>query len=200
MMLQEINLYQDRFKEKKIVLSALQMLILCTLFLVVLGVSSYWYIDQQSQLEAAVRIQTEDKQRLSRQLEKQKKELDSLLANSQLDQDIAKISTDIAVRKRIINFIDNNQFGSGVGFSDRLRSLAEINVRDVWLTEILISEKKLKLSGSALKAENIPEYFTLFRQHNLFSGQLFETFEIDRKKEQDWKVDFLIASKAAENE
>ena len=200
MMLQEINLYQDRFREKKILLSAVQMLILCAVFLVLLGISSYWYSDQLSQLEQAGKVLTEDKERLSQQLALQSKKLESLLANSKLDNDITKISTDIAVRKRIINFIENNQFGSGVGFSARLRSLGEVNVSDVWLTEILLSEKSVKLSGSALKAESIPEYFNLFRQHDLFSGQLFETFEIDRKKEQDWKVDFLIASMAGDNE
>ena len=96
--------------------------------------------------------------------------------------------------------MSNNQFGSGDGFSGYLSGLAEINVNNVWLNEISLAENYIKLSGSALKAERIPEYFNLFKQRQLFKGKGFDIFKIDRAQKQDWKVDFLIASEDVINE
>lgn len=200
MIVQEINLYQDRFKEKKIWLPASHLFLLCGLMALILGFSSDWYHSQYRQAEQLNRIYQQKKEQSTRLLEAQQKKLHELLENNQVDRKISKISTDIAVRKRIINFVTNNQFGSGKGFSSHLSNLSEINVSDVWLNEISLAEDYLKLSGSSLKAEKIPEYFNLFRQRQLFDGQVFEIFQLDRVQDQDWKVDFLIASRAATDE
>ncbi|MBL7000192.1 MAG: PilN domain-containing protein [Gammaproteobacteria bacterium] len=200
MILQEINLYQDRFKPTIVLLSSVHMLILSGLAIVILLSFSYWLSDQRHQLELSNTVLLADKERLTQLLITERKKLDSLLANNQLDDQIAKISSDISVRKRIIDFVDSNRFGSGEGFSEKLASLAEISVTNVWLNEIQLSEQQMRLSGSALKAESVPEYFNLFRQRKLFSGQTFEIFEVERKKDQDWKLDFLIASRAGGSE
>ena len=104
------------------------------------------------------------------------------------------------MRKKILKYLSSNQFGSGKGFSSYLSDLSEINVSNVWLEEISLSDNFVKLTGSALKAESVPEYFNLFKEKRLFNGRVFEVFEIQRKQDQDWKVDFLIASQAAANE
>jgi hypothetical protein len=198
--LQEINLYQERFKPKLTLLSSAHMLMLCGLFVLILVSLSYWLSDRHSQIEQSNRVLSEDKERLTQLLATERKRLESLLASSQIDEQIARVSADILIRKRVIEFVDKNQFGAGEGFSKKLTALSEVSVTNVWLNEIFLSERQIKLSGSALKAESVPQYFNLFRQRKLFSGQTFEIFELDRKKDQDWKLDFLIASGAGANE
>jgi len=200
MILQEINLYQDRFKEKKIWLSVVHLLVLTGLTLVVLAFSSYWYDSQYNQAQQENNELMNEKKKHTQQLTKLRQKLQALLENKQVDQDIFKVSNDISVRRKMIDFVDSNQFGSGEGFSGNLSGLSEINVNNVWLSEISLAADYMKLSGSALKAETVPEYFNLFRQHQLFSGRVFDIFELDRSHNQSWKVDFLIASREASNE
>ncbi len=200
MIVQEINLYQDRFKEKKILLSAAHLLLLTGLTVLILGVSSYWYAQQFDMAERQHSAKVQAKEQASMKLEVLQGKLKVLLANNQIDRDISKISTDIAVRKRIIKFVADNQFGSGRGFSRYLSGLTEIKIKDIWLNEISLAEGYIQLSGSALKAEQVPEYFNLFRQNKIFNGKVFEVFELDREQSQDWKVDFLIASRVTPDE
>lgn len=194
MLNQKINLYQARFKKKKIVLSVFQMAAIGIVLFSVLGAGSYMYRSQLNLSHSESLNAQEQKQRLNEKLQALRLKLDALLAKNEVDDEIIKVSKDIAVRKQMIEFVDNNQFGSGRGFSGNLGELSEFNIRDVWLNEIILAENFMKLSGSALKAEKVPEYFSLLRSRELFKGQVFDVFHVDRKKSRDWKVDFVIAS------
>ena len=200
MIVQEINLYQDRFKEKKLWLSATHLLFLSGLIVVVLGFSSYWINGQMQQLKQQNTDLLSNKEQSTHLLKVQQEKLQALLENNQVVSQIAKLSADIAVRKRIIGFVTKNQFGSGQGFSSSLSGLSEINISNVWLSEISLAEDYIKLVGSALKAETIPAYFNRCRQSRLFDGKVFDVFELEREPDQDWKVDFLIASRTLSDE
>ncbi|MCP4077970.1 MAG: hypothetical protein GY744_17505 [Gammaproteobacteria bacterium] len=200
MIVQEINLYQSRFKEKKILLSVSHLLLLTGLTVLILSFSSYWYAQQFDLAERQHSAKVQEKERASMKLEVLQGKLKELLADNRIDRGISKVSTDIAVRKRKIKFVADNQFGSGKGFSRYLSGLTEIKIKDIWLNEISLAEGYMQLSGSALKAELVPEYFNLFRQNKIFNGKVFEVFELDREQSQDWKVDFLIASRVTPDE
>lgn len=200
MIVQQINLYQDRFKEKKILLSALQIVIITSLCVLLLVLSSYWYKDSYTTADKQNQELLLKKQQVNQQLEKQKRKLEALLDDNRVDRQLAQISHDISVRKRMIDFVVNNQFGSGQGFAKNLAALSELKVEDVWLNEITLAQNYVKLSGSALRAENIPEYFNQISNRDLFNGRVFEIFELDRTQGSDWKVDFVIASSAEVDE
>jgi hypothetical protein len=197
---QEINLYQDRFKEKKLLLSAQHSLILSGLVILVLMVSSYFYANMTQQEQMRLDQNTLQKNQSTQRLEKLKNELQQLLANDQLDSKITQVSKDIKVRKRMIDFVDNNQFGSGRGFSEDLGVLAELPVENLWLNQISLASDYIKLSGSALNAQSVPEYFNQFQSRDLFQGHVFDVFELGRDTQRDWKVDFVIASRAVSDE
>jgi hypothetical protein len=200
MIIQEINLYQERFKEKRLLLSAQHSLILFAIVIIVLMVSSYFYASmiarEQFRLDQNRLLKTQSTERL----EKIKKELQRLLASDQLDRKIAQVSKDIKVRKRMIDFVDNNQFGSGKGFSEDLAVLAELPGKNLWLNQISLAANYIKLSGSALNAQSVPEYFNQFQSRDLFEGHVFDVFELGREAKRDWKVDFVIASRAVSDE
>jgi len=200
MLNQSINLYQDRFKEKKVLLSAVHMLFITGLSVLVLLASGYWINEQHALALEQNQQYQQQKQQATQQLESVKKRLEKLLAESEVDQQLNRVTQDIAVRKQMIDFVANNQFGSGQGFSENLNALSEIQVKNVWLDEISLAEDFVKLSGSALNAEKVPEYFNSFRDRRLFDGRVFDIFELERKRERNWKVDFIIASQVAFNE
>lgn len=200
MLNQQINLYQERFRGKIIILSALHMLIVSGLCLLIMAVVSYWYNNQYAQSKYENELGLEQKKQLSQTLEASRKKLETLLASNQVDKKINQVNRDIAVRKQMIEFVTHNQFGSGKGFSHNLGELSEFKIDDVWLNEITLGEDFMKISGSALQAENVPEYFNLLRSRKVFSGQVFDVFEVDRSKSRDWKVDFVIASSLDQHE
>lgn len=200
MLNQQINLYQERFRDRVIFLSALHMSFLSGLCLVMLGAFSYWYSNEYAESLSENELALEQKQQLSQKLETSRKKLENLIANNQLDKKIIQLNRDIIVRKQMVEFVTHNQFGSGEGFSDNLGELSEFKIDDVWLNEITLGEDFMKITGSALREENVPEYFNLLRSRKLFSGQVFDVFEVDRTESRDWKVDFVIASSLDQNE
>ncbi len=200
MIIQEINLYQDRFKEKKLLLSAQHSLILFAVVILVLMVSSYFYAGMTEQEQLRLDQNTRQKIQSNQRLEELKKQLQKLLANDQFDKKITQVSKDIKVRKRMIDFVDNNQFGSGEGFSEELGVLAELPSKNLWLNQISLASNYIKLSGSALNAQSVPEYFNRFQSRDLFEGHVFDVFELGREAQRDWKVDFVIASRVVSDE
>lgn len=200
MISQEINLYQDRFKEKKLLLSAQHSLLLSGCVIVLLIIASVNYSDRVSQQQQQLEQHQQQKITSTQRLDDLKKELQERLANNQLDVQIAQLSKDIKVRKRMIDFVDSNQFGSGKGFSQDLGVLAQLPVQNLWLNQISLANDYIKLSGSALNAQSVPEYFNQFQSRDLFEGHVFDVFELGRDAQHDWKVDFVIASRALSNE
>lgn len=195
MIIQQVNLYQDQFREKKLHFSARQII---TLFmvLIVLGASGTYLIE--SDLDNARRDNFEVKQsqkKIADELNAANAELAKLLADKRMDLDIASLSREVNARKKVLAFVDANQFGSGQGFSSYLTALSNLHVDNVWLDEISLSEDFVKIRGSALSADLVPEYFGRFSEEPVFQGNRFNIFQLDRDKDTDWKVDFEIATR-----
>lgn len=200
MIVQEINLYQERFREKKLLLSALNGFILCGVVIFTLIGLSFLFANMIAEETLRLQQNEQQKQLSTQRLEQQKKELERLLAENRLDQQILQVSKDIKVRKRMLDFVENNQFGSGQGFSQNLSELASLSGNDLWLNQISLAGDFIRISGSALQAETVPEYFNRFQTRDLFQGHVFDVFELGRDEQRDWKVDFMIASRAASDE
>jgi len=195
MMNQQINLYQDRFKDIQPPMSAVHAVMILGTVLVMLVASSFWYHNLQATSQQNYDVRLQQKQGLEQELATLRKELQAKLADTQVEQELQKVSMDIEVRQRMIDFVSNNQFGAGEGFSDNLAEIARLEFGDVWLSEISLGNEYVRLSGSALKAENVPQYFNRLQDRELFEGRVFELFEVDRTRTADWKVDFVIASR-----
>jgi len=138
--------------------------------------------------------------KLTNELNMTSAELTNLLADSRIDEKISSVSKAVSARKKILVFVSANQFGSGQGFSSYLAALSELHVDDVWLDEISLAENYVKIRGSALNAELVPEYFGRFGEQAIFKGNRFNVFNVTRKQDTDWKVDFEIATDETINE
>ncbi len=191
---QQINLYQERFQDKKLLFSARQFGSLLFLLLVSIGLWSAMIqmdLDRASQQNLAIKASQE---KITEELNAANAELTRLLADNRADQEIAGISREIGARKKVLSFVDANRFGSGQGFSSYLVALSSLHVNNVWLDEITLGENYVSLSGSALNADLIPEYFNRFSEQPIFQGNRFQLFQLERKEASDWKVDFEIAT------
>jgi hypothetical protein len=195
---QQINFYQDQFKEKRLFASAAQVMIL--LLVMLIGIASWSYLigADLNDLEQQNLTLKASQSSVNKELTVIPEELNRQLADDRITNEVNNITKQLRTRKKVMRFIENNQFGSGEGFSDYLNSLSNLQIDDVWLDEILLSDSFLKIRGSALRADLIPTYFASFREEDVFRGQRFQLFELDRKPDTDWKVDFTIATEEAD--
>ena len=200
MIVQQINLYQERFKEKKLWISAAQV---AATLLIVIAAAAIWSfllyleVDQAEQHNRALKA---DQDRMKAELVAVNAELAVLLEDKRLDRKIENTSRQISARKKVLNFVDANRFGSGEGFSNYLVALSNLHVDDIWLNQIRLTENFVQIKGSALNATEIPSYFDSFSGEPIFQGNRFDLFELSRAKDSDWKVDFEIATSAAFDE
>lgn len=194
MIRQQVDLYQEQFREKRLLFSARQIFSLLVVLLVSGGVGSYFLqgnLDKARQDNFSIK---ESQKIITDELNAANAELALLLADKRMDQEIAGMSREVGARKKVLAFVSANQFGSGQGFSSYLLALSNLHIDDVWLEEISLAENYLKIHGSALRAELVPVYFAQFSDETVFQGNRFNIFSLDRKEDSDWKVDFEIAT------
>ena len=191
---QQINLYQDRFREKRLWASATQASGMLLLVLVVIGTWSLWLHLELRDAEKRNLAIKADRERVALELEATNAQLAQLLQDDRLDRDITTTARQISARKRVLNFVEVNQFGSGEGFSAYLIALSNLHLPDVWLSQVHLAENFVQIEGSSLSAEQVPGYFDRFSEESVFEGNRFELFEVSRSKDTEWKVDFIIAT------
>ena len=200
MIVQQINLYQERFKEKKLWISAAQV---AATLLIVLAAGLIWSVvlnfklGQAEQQNLALKA---DRDSVAVEVAAVNAELAALLEDKRLDQQIESTARQISARKRVLKFVEANRFGSGEGFSDYLVALSNLHVDDIWLNRIRFAENFVQLKGSALSATQVPGYFDRFGEEQIFQGNRFDLFQLSRARDSDWKVDFEIATSGDFNE
>ncbi|MEM7565172.1 MAG: hypothetical protein AAF353_19340 [Pseudomonadota bacterium] len=197
---QQINLYQDRFREKRVWVSAGQVSTVLFLVVVAIGLYSYWLDRQLSEAKSLNQAIKADQKSMTTELAAASAELSQLLKDNRLDAEIKSASRQVSARKKVLSFVDANQFGSGQGFSEYLIALSNLHLPDVWLNRIRLAEDYVQIKGSSLKADQIPGYFDRFSEEGIFHGNRFDIFEVSRSKETNWKVDFEIATRAQDDE
>ena len=194
MIVQQINLYQDRFRAKRVWISAAQV---AAALLVVIAAGSIWSFLLNTEFEQArldnLKIKA-DRDRITAELLVVNGELAKLLEDHRLDRKIESTSRQISARKKVLKFVDANRFGSGQGFSSYLVALSNLHVDDIWLTRIRFAENYVQIKGSALKAAEVTGYFDRFSGEDVFKGNRFDLFQLNRASDSDWKVDFEIAT------
>ncbi len=197
---QQINLYDDRFREKRLWISAAQVAS-AVLILIVAGAA--WSYLLHAELESARQQQSRlkaERDRLTADLTVVNAELSRLLQDTSLDEEINSTARRISAREKVLSFVDANRFGSGEGFSTYLVALSNLHVDDIWLNRIELGDNFVRIEGSSLSAEIVPPYFDRFGEESVFEGNRFDLFRLSRPPDSDWKVDFVIATSESLNE
>jgi len=197
--MQQVNLYTDDFRPKKIVLPLEHIVILPLLVALILaGVTFLLYSNL-----------THEKQELAKKevsIEKMKHTLEALEAKAKLqrldgslEQANQRLSSIIEARQKMIALLDTVVVKDDKGgFSEFLFSLARQKVDGLWLDAIKIgaSGKTMTLEGSTLNAQSVPVYLKNLRQEPSFMGRSFTVFELLKSKDKSKKLKFSLRSNA----
>jgi len=195
-MRQQIDLYQDVLIDKPEPFQTRQVgmilgaVVIC---LILVGIYSYW---QTNSIQTQVADLRQKQQLLSEQvvvLEKQYPEREPSIL---LQEKIKKIELELQGQRNAIDYFSKQDQGSNRVILASLEGLARNPQPGIWLRQIRLLHRgqEVQLTGSALKAELVPEYLHLLGVKNIFGGQVFAQLKLNRLKERAGQVDFELDS------
>jgi hypothetical protein len=198
--MQQINFFQDEFKHIDPPYSAaILVIVLAYSFVICLLVSiAFVFIYQEKIAELA-----HSKDRLIKlkvQLELTKKEYPASSVDENLLNKIEILKSIKDKNIRVLEYLSTREMNvSQQSFSAMLNGLAQIQQKNLWLTqiEILTGGQQVKLTGSTLNAMDLPEYLKKLAKIPSFFDMEFEVFDMTRTMNG---LDFVVSSKRDKND
>lgn len=117
---------------------------------------------------------------------------------SGIDGELKLLNSQLLEREELVQVLSTQQFGKTVGFSSKLRALAERTVRGVRLTRVAASGggDGLFLQGESLHEELIPTYLQGLSEAPELDGLKFDRLSVNQDEETPGRVTFEVASRA----
>ncbi|MFP3873017.1 MAG: hypothetical protein ACLFQT_02330 [Thiohalophilus sp.] len=199
---QQINLYQDVFREQRVPVSARQVSLLLLVLIGVLGLVSaglYW---QQQGLQGQLVTREQQKAELDARLVAMREQFESRQGDESLQQSVDALNKELASKQRILQALSGQRFGNSDGFVGQLTGLARQRIEGLWLTELVIRRggTRLDMQGRSLKPEYVPNYLQKLSAESIFAGTEFENLAIHRNADHPGQLDFQLQSKTARGE
>ena len=194
--MQQVNLYTDAFRPKRIVLPLEQIILLPIVVLVLLIGVSFWLSHSLKLEEKELSVmETKNSDMMSRlqDLEVKAKKMrkdESLVAANQ------RLYAKSEARQQMIDVLDTVVVKDDEGFSNIMLSLARQKVEKLWLKSIYIgaSGKEMHIEGATLNADLVPEYLQKLGQEDSFLGRTFTVFEVEQNVDESKKMNFALRS------
>lgn len=194
--MQQINLYQPIFRKQKKVFSSvamLQVVGVVLLLLVAIYAYSWW---QLQPFEQEIARATSEREKLTQQIATMQTKVAANKKSQLLEDELKRVSRELANKRKVINAISSGQFGNRSGFSTIWEGLARQHVSGLWLTHIRIKNggRNLLLSGKTLSAELVPIYIQKLSTEAAFSGMSFNVLEMARDEENPAVIRFNLGT------
>lgn len=194
---QQINLYQDVFREQALPVSARQTALAVLALIGVLALASaalYW---QQQGLENRLAEQEQQKVALEERVSALRTQLESRSGDRQLQQSVEALNAELETRQRILQALSGKRFGNTGGFVEHLSGLARQRIEGLWLTGLDLHHggTRLDLQGRSRQPEFVPNYLQKLAAEPIFAGTEFENLNISRNETQRNLVDFQLHSR-----
>lgn len=180
--MQEVNLLSEELKPQHLTFTIRQLFIVWGIVVLLLTLISCWQAYANSLLE----LELVTKQQ---QLYAAKEEYSSLQHVTKKQADPALIlklkgmQTLQKEQSQLTAVLDDEPMNSG--FQAHLTDLARVNMRNLWLSSISLSEggKRIHLKGFSSTAERVPLFLSMLSEGSAFTGYPFDGLKIQRETE-----------------
>jgi len=198
--MQQVNLYTDAFRPKKVILPLEQILLLPFVAILLLAGLTMWLHSNLNEMELkAAKLQTKNEaaqlriDSMAKKAKLQRKDDSLVAANKRLNEKVT-------ARQRMISMLDTVVVKDVGGFSSILLSLAKQQVDDLWLTEIDVSAsgQDMKLEGITVNAQAVPIYLQKLRNEQSFIGRSFTLFQLDQHLQKSSQLSFSLRSEISQ--
>ena len=196
-MMQQINLYQEKFHREQSWLQARGILAMSGAFAGLLLLlyaqaffSAWFHVRSVADLELR---KAEQEQRL----QELKAQIPGPAQGQVLVGEIEALTKELRVRQRLYEVIAPGTGGNTEGFSSHLVGLARQRIQGVWLQAIRITEggDDLMLVGHTLKPEGVPDLLEKLGSEPAFMGRDFRRLILERASEDTNTVRFTLSTR-----
>jgi hypothetical protein len=195
-MKQQINLYQERFHLKRVVLPAAQIYALLGLVLILLVAASIGLQFTGHKMRAVQADLTRQQQGMAADNEA----LMAKAANHRIAPDlqtaVADANRKLLARKRMLEWVKHTQSEQRILFSALLEGLGRQPVNGLWLSEVSIDQidGAMQLQGNALEPKLVPVFLAALKQEKAFAGTEFKKIKIEKQDPDSNIMKFLLTT------
>ncbi|MFO8025162.1 PilN domain-containing protein [Thiohalophilus sp.] len=194
---QQINLYQDIFREQQQPVSARQVGLAVLGLIVLLALVSGFLQWQHQGLNTKLAEREQRKAELEQQVATLRQKLEARQGDRQLQEAVEALNNELAAKQQILQALSGKRFGNTDGFVEHLTGLARQRIDGLWLTELALRQggTRLDMQGRSLKPESVPNYLQKLSAETIFAGTEFDNLSISRNAEQPRHMDFQLQSR-----
>ena len=103
--------------------------------------------------------------------------------DAKLENDIARLETELKLARESIDALKGGAFGNQQGFAEYLRAFSRQSVHGLWLTGFTIAGSgELEIRGRALSPDLVPNYIQRLNREEVLAGRSFARLEMSRPK------------------
>jgi len=197
-MRQQVNLYQEALRPKRILWSSKQFakgVVLVISIMLILDAFGYWQNWSQKRLLVSAEQALKAKQA---ELKVTETKYPRPQEDQRLRERVAHLGDELLQKQRIVSILSEGAYGNTHGFADYLTSLSRQHVDGIWLTRIALNKggRQLSLSGGALKPELVPQLLQRLGGEPSFAGKEFKTFLLSRANKSASWINFNLDTEA----
>ena len=179
-MIQQINLYQPPEQQVRQSFSAVNMVIIWTALVVLLGMTQVWQSYRATEISRdQIRLQGHEKQ-LSESVEKIQTLLEKRVPDPALGKAVKKASKNLAQRRQTLVVVQRVTRRNRGLFSRQLTGLGEQRMAGLWLTRVHLAAQRglVQITGKANDPELVSRYIEFLGEHPDLAGVKFNAVEV----------------------
>ncbi len=195
-MRQQINLYQDIFIAKPEPFQSRQAGVVLLLVLLALAMVGYMGRLEANTAQHRVEQLRSQQQALDEQVQILEKENPLRAPDKLLQEKVARLEQEVVGLRNALDYFAQQDLADNGTILASLEGLARYPQKGLWLRKVSFLQRgeEVRLAGSALRAESIPEYLKLLGEKNIFGGQIFAQLTLNRLEEQGDIINFELDS------
>lgn len=193
--MQTVNLYQEQFRPRRIAWPIERFLTFGALAMVCMFA---WYALERERVSTLAETRAQAEQQLAL-WDARSAQLDTHMAKLKSPDQAQRLSAlrhELRATRELNRYLSNALPRSAPLFSDYLDALARRHQTGMWLTdiEILAGGEQLRLGGSALEAQTVPDFLLALSSELAYAGRTFSSVLLNREPDAEWKVDFVLST------
>lgn len=194
---QQVNLYRDELRTRKLKYSAVMLVQLSIFIIVVFSAIAAFKSFQLQQQQKSFLANQGNQKIVMRELSKLQSELAKQVKDRTLIKKITQKTTELTNKQKVLGILSQDEFGNTNGFVEHISGLARQRMNGLWLTKIRIAAggTDVALRGTTSKPTLLPKYLQRLSAEKIFVGTEFQSLLMSRQEEKKQWLDFSLQNK-----
>lgn len=194
--MQQINLYQDRFKKQKQSLTAVTLFLMLALVVVVLAtvqILANLDLEPLQNEQARLALEVED---LTKQVAVAEQQAKPQPEDKLLKKEVEQLVTRLQHNQRLLQALTEGAMSNTRGFSEYFEAIANRHVNGTWITNMHIGSGgyQFAFAGKSVTPELVPLYLENLSDEQVFDNFSFNVLELERREKGSSVIDFNIST------